>query len=145
MQAWTLSIEAAFYLLFPLFWPLIRRLNRNGTLALAIVAACLIVAFGTPSIGPGVHVVPFLGTDTQIPMPLFRMAEFAYGMALCQMFVRWPLTLSPRTAGIAELGCNYPGPCQGGRSVIHTIHESRGTRRAYEAGVGRVGAAPSAA
>ncbi|KUR75565.1 acyltransferase [Novosphingobium sp. Fuku2-ISO-50] len=104
MQAWTLSIEAAFYLLFPLFWPLVRRLGRNGTIALAIAAAALIIAFGTPSISPGVHVVPFLGTDTQIPMPLFRMAEFAYGMALCQMFVRWPPTLSPRTAGIAELG-----------------------------------------
>jgi adenine-specific DNA-methyltransferase len=28
---------------------------------------------------------------------------------------------------------NYPPPCQGGRSVIHPIHESRGTRTAYKA------------
>ena len=28
---------------------------------------------------------------------------------------------------------NYPPPCQGRRSVIHTAHESRGTRTAYEA------------
>ena len=28
---------------------------------------------------------------------------------------------------------NYPPPCQGLRSVIHTTHESRGTRAAYEA------------
>ena len=28
---------------------------------------------------------------------------------------------------------NYPPPCHGGRSVIHTIDESRGTRTAYEA------------
>ena len=31
------------------------------------------------------------------------------------------------------LGRNYPPPCQGGRSVIHPIHESRGTRTAYKA------------
>ena len=40
---------------------------------------------------------------------------------------------------------NYPPPCQTGSPVIHPIHESRGTRRAYEAGVGRVGAADAAA
>ncbi len=28
---------------------------------------------------------------------------------------------------------NYPPPCQGGLSVIHTTDESEGTRTAYEA------------
>src|SRR5579863_1026793 len=39
---------------------------------------------------------------------------------------------------------NYPPPCQGGSVVIHPVHESRGTRRAYEAGIGRVGATAAA-
>ena len=34
--------------------------------------------------------------------------------------------------------------CQAGPSVIHPVHESRGSRRAYEARVGRVGAADAA-
>ena len=28
---------------------------------------------------------------------------------------------------------NYPPPCQGQPGVIHPVHESRGTRTAYEA------------
>lgn len=36
----------------------------------------------------------------------------------------------------AKRRCNYPPPCKCGWSVIHAIHESRGTRRANEAGVG---------
>src|SRR5579863_6081962 len=58
---------------------------------------------------------------------------------------------SPETYGIADFPKpreklfasasqkrNYPPPCQGGSVVIHPVHESRGTRRAYEAGIGRV-------
>ena len=98
MQAWTLSVEAAFYILFPFYWPFVRRLDRFGTIVLALACAVFIVAFAVPNVSPG-GTVPFLGPDGKIPIPVFRMAEFTYGMALCQLFMRWPLASAGRPIG----------------------------------------------
>ncbi|EGD57210.1 acyltransferase 3 [Novosphingobium nitrogenifigens DSM 19370] len=88
MQAWTLSIEAVFYLLFPLVWPLLRRLPIAAIHGLALLSMVIIVVFGTPSISPGVKMVPLLGADTRVWIPILRMPEFALGMTLCAIFVR---------------------------------------------------------
>jgi len=109
MQAWTLSIEAAFYVLFPLYWPWVRRMNRAGTIVLALACAAFVVAFGVPTISPGLTTVPLLGSQVWVPIPLFRLAEFTYGMAICQMFMRWPLfpgtrPVRARVANVLEIG-----------------------------------------
>jgi peptidoglycan/LPS O-acetylase OafA/YrhL len=104
MQAWTLSIEAAFYLLFPLYWPWVRRLGQRGTMLLALACAVFILAFGVPLVSPGAVTVPLLGDGVVVPIPLFRMAEFTYGMAICQLFVRWPRPVSTGTANVLEIG-----------------------------------------
>ncbi len=104
MQAWTLSIEAVFYLLFPFYWPWVRRLSQTWTIVLALTCAALIIAFGVPTIGPGLETVPLLGAGVLIPIPVFRIAEFTYGMAICQVFVRSPWSLRGRPADCVELG-----------------------------------------
>ncbi len=104
MQAWTLSIEAAFYILFPFYWPLVRQMGSTGTIALAVVCAMFIIAFATPMVSPGVDDVSLLGPGTWVPIPLFRMAEFTYGMAICQIFMHWPADrpITPRLATALE-------------------------------------------
>jgi len=109
MQAWTLSIEAAFYILFPFYWPVVRRLGRAGTIGLAIACAAFIVAFGVPTVRPEGVTVPLLGQQAWTLIPLFRMAEFTYGMAICQIFMRWPLfsrqrPINARLASALEIG-----------------------------------------
>lgn len=90
MQAWTLSIEAMFYLIFPLLWLALARISAFGAILMALICAALIVSLGTPSIGPGASSIPLVGAETPILIPFFRMAEFGYGVALCQLFLRWP-------------------------------------------------------
>ncbi len=104
MQAWTLSIEAAFYLLFPLYWPWVRRLGRTGIIVLAGICALFILAFAVPLVSPGVDTVALFGVTLPLPIPVYRMAEFTFGMAICQIFVRWPPRVHGRTADGLELG-----------------------------------------
>ena len=78
---------------------------------------------------------PAVGTQLPVGRPLVESLWMAYNR------------LSPRKPWLsrAQLPArNYPGPCQGGRCVIHPACESGGTRGAYEARTGGVGAAPAA-
>ncbi len=104
MQAWTLSIEAAFYILFPFYWPFVRRLGFAGTIVLAVVCAVAIVVLAVPTVAPGAQTVAWLGSGVMVPIPLFRMFEFTYGMAICQLFMRWPREIGKRAADVCELG-----------------------------------------
>jgi peptidoglycan/LPS O-acetylase OafA/YrhL len=90
MQAWTLSVEAVFYLAFPLIWPALARIGPRGAMVMASACAALIVAVGAPSIAPGVSSIPFVGAETPLLLPVFRMAEFGYGVALCQLYLMRP-------------------------------------------------------
>jgi peptidoglycan/LPS O-acetylase OafA/YrhL len=82
---WTLSAEAFFYLVFPVFqrW-LERRSTRWQTGFL-----CAMLLFSA-AIGTGNHVVgtPITGAFRFIPLALLRLPEFLCGMALGNLYLR---------------------------------------------------------
>jgi peptidoglycan/LPS O-acetylase OafA/YrhL len=90
MQAWTLSVELAFYLFFPAVLLFAKKLNLAGTALVAAAAAALIVIFGLSSVPPGTPRIPYLSPSTVLPIPLLRSAEFVYGVMLCRLTVLYP-------------------------------------------------------
>jgi peptidoglycan/LPS O-acetylase OafA/YrhL len=90
MQAWTLSVELAFYLFFPAVLLSAKQLNAAATALVAAAAAALIVIFGLSSIWPGTSSIPHLSPSTVLPIPLLRSAEFIYGVMLCRLTVLCP-------------------------------------------------------
>lgn len=90
MQAWTLSVEAFFYILFPLLWSVVRKVSSKANIALMLGSAALIVGFGLSSVSPGVLTIPFIGDHTPVWLPIFRMPEFLYGMSLCRLLMDYP-------------------------------------------------------
>lgn len=72
--AWTLSVEAFFYLLFPLFLPILNRMGIQTLLAVAVFSMflfILLVCFGFHQL-----------------FPPARLPEFIYGVALGLVFLR---------------------------------------------------------
>ena len=98
MQAWTLSIELAFYIAFPAILHFISRLETAKVAFPLAICFVLMVALATPTAGPGSVNRPF-GSDN-IPLPLLRMVEFVFGMLLCRAFLFRPQWLK-RLSGIA--------------------------------------------
>ena len=86
-QAWTLSVELFFYLCAPL---LLRTIRNFSVRALAIQAgaiAALIAILAEPVIQPGYQ--GFAQSWLRaVPIPVFRLLEFAYGATLCLLFQR---------------------------------------------------------
>jgi peptidoglycan/LPS O-acetylase OafA/YrhL len=89
MQAWTLSVEMAFYLFFPAILLCAKQLNALTTGLAAAAAAALILIFGLSSVPPGTPSIPYL-SSTALPIPLLRSAEFVYGVMLCRLTVLYP-------------------------------------------------------
>jgi peptidoglycan/LPS O-acetylase OafA/YrhL len=90
IQAWTLSVEAFFYLCFPILLVAFRRAisptGRSQT-SLWIIAAvffALNVALRTPSYHP---LVPAGWLTTYIILPILCLPEFVLGMALGALFM----------------------------------------------------------
>jgi peptidoglycan/LPS O-acetylase OafA/YrhL len=85
--AWTLSVEAFFYLLFPFVQPRISR-RSNGFLSWTVaVLLAVCVWFHTPviSLGNWNH-SSFIGSI--VPLPLLRIPEFLLGMVMGTKFLR---------------------------------------------------------
>ncbi len=101
MPAWSLSVEAFFYFMFPFLLPRLSRLNRRQLLAimpagwLLILACSLAYTYFHPdsaaevnskTLGPWINTLKF--------NPLVRLPEFLMGMATGLLFLRDPQGLS---------------------------------------------------
>ena len=82
-QAWTLSIEAFFYLCFPLLLVLFRNMHTRLLVTLAAGLAAAMVAFHLPIVMSGVS--PATEWMAMTPLPVLRLAEFSYGAILCEL------------------------------------------------------------
>ena len=87
--AWSLSVEAFFYLCFPAILPLLGRLT---TVRLRILAGCLlaIIAVGNLAQPPENWPHSALAIARHVPLPIFRLPEFAVGTVLGLVFLRTP-------------------------------------------------------
>jgi peptidoglycan/LPS O-acetylase OafA/YrhL len=85
--AWTLSVEAFFYLCFPVALPLCARLSRRWRSALAVALFAIIIGCDTPirleEQTPAWHAM--LGW---LPIPVVRLPEFLLGILLAQQFMQ---------------------------------------------------------
>jgi peptidoglycan/LPS O-acetylase OafA/YrhL len=85
IQAWTLSVEAFFYLCFPLLLLAFRRSwSQTSLWILAAVFFALNVVLRTPSYHP---LVPATWLTTYIILPVLCLPEFALGMTLGALFM----------------------------------------------------------
>jgi peptidoglycan/LPS O-acetylase OafA/YrhL len=85
-QAWTLSVEMVFYLLFPFLVTAVRRLPTTAIVALLLANIALLVISGSPKIHPDISsddTSEFPAWILQWPLPLSRAIEFALGVLLC--------------------------------------------------------------
>lgn len=94
MQAWTLSIELFFYLVFPALIILLNRMTRRVLFLTTGGIAVLIVVFATPTISPGAMLGLPVAAQALIPLPLIRLLEFGYGMLLCRISEQAPIRAS---------------------------------------------------
>ncbi len=83
MTAWTLSIEAFFYIVFPFLLPVIERLSI-GVLRILAGITLAVVVFGHTM----THSIEPISRMTFIPIPVFRFPEFFAGMVLGLLFLR---------------------------------------------------------
>jgi peptidoglycan/LPS O-acetylase OafA/YrhL len=79
--AWTLSVEAFFYLCFPFVLPWMSRQSIRTLLWTmgALLALCIGLRAPIQGIGDWNRALPFM---TVVPLPLLRMPEFLLGMAI---------------------------------------------------------------
>lgn len=101
--AWTLSVEAFFYVLFPLLLPWIARTNRRGAfvwMAVAAIAALIVPAVAT-GVGFTSRTAGFEGNLVRF-FPPFHLPAFLFGAFLARVYeedrsagayAKWPLPL----------------------------------------------------
>ncbi len=85
--AWTLSVEAFFYLCFPAALPLCARLSRRWQSALAVALFAIIVFCHTP-IRPEDLSPAWSAALGWLPIPVVRLPEFLLGVLLAQRFMQ---------------------------------------------------------
>ena len=103
MQAWTLSVELFFYLLFPAIFYLVRKCGPKTLVALAAALSVLIVALGLSSVVPSSTSSQLFG-DGAIPIPVLRTAEFLYGIVLCRIHFLMPGVRKYMANGLVGIG-----------------------------------------
>jgi peptidoglycan/LPS O-acetylase OafA/YrhL len=103
MQAWTLSVELFFYLLFPFAITAIRRLGNPALLLLLALDAAVMVGGGTATVVPWIdygHTVHFPAWPLPLFLPLVRSGEFLLGMLLHTLVSRLPAATPRPGAGL---------------------------------------------
>jgi peptidoglycan/LPS O-acetylase OafA/YrhL len=102
--AWSLSVEAFFYLCFPFVQSRLVSLPRYILLLLGGVALLLCIFWHTPAQGLG-NWNPSTFAPLSIPLPIVRFPEFFLGMIIGNWFVRYPsLERRPLLTLLAILG-----------------------------------------
>jgi peptidoglycan/LPS O-acetylase OafA/YrhL len=84
--AWSLSVEAFFYLIFPLLLVPISSWSSHSLRFMALVFLLISVTLHTPTMVLGV----WNGTayDLPVPLPVLRLPEFLVGVAMGLLFLR---------------------------------------------------------
>jgi peptidoglycan/LPS O-acetylase OafA/YrhL len=85
--AWTLSVEAFFYLCFPAALPLCARLSRRWQSALAVALLGIIICCHT-AIRPEDLTPVWRAALGRLPIPVVRLPEFLLGILLAQRFMQ---------------------------------------------------------
>jgi peptidoglycan/LPS O-acetylase OafA/YrhL len=85
-QAWTLSVEAFFYLTAPLLFLALKDVSPRLTNALLVALGFLICLLAVPVIHPAADYLAF-DWMRRVPIPFFRLIEFSFGACLCKAFV----------------------------------------------------------
>lgn len=108
MPTWTLSVEAFFYLLFPLLIVLLDKANNRGVWILFWCLLGVILLARTELTGPS---TPILA----IPLPILRLPEFLLGLCAGLLFrrgVRLPwagwISLASVAAAVAIMASGHP-------------------------------------
>jgi len=106
-QAWSLSTEWFFYLVFPFLWYGMRQMSSGANLALLLVLSIAIVGLGTAAIAPGVVVPPLVGHGVSLWIPSYRITEFLFGICLYRAFAARTFTLGRHGSSLAECGVAF--------------------------------------
>jgi peptidoglycan/LPS O-acetylase OafA/YrhL len=93
-QAWTLSVEFFFYLSFPVLINVFRRRNTATLLGLCVLDAAFLVYGGIATIASYTDPAGVIDNPAwllNLPVPLTRSTEFAFGMLLQILIKRLPV------------------------------------------------------
>jgi peptidoglycan/LPS O-acetylase OafA/YrhL len=95
MQAWTLSVELFFYLLFPVAITALRRLGSAALVLLLLLDAAFMISGGTATVTPWIELDPAHTPVWPLPLflPLVRSGEFLLGMVLHTLVSRRPAAM----------------------------------------------------
>jgi peptidoglycan/LPS O-acetylase OafA/YrhL len=85
--AWTLSVEAFFYLCFPIVLPLCLRLGRRSRSIFAVVLLLIAVFIHSPV---QIDQYAWWGLLSKLPIPVVRLPEFLIGMLTALRFMESP-------------------------------------------------------
>ena len=85
--AWTLSVEAFFYLCFPAALPLFARLSRRSQSALAVALFAIIICCHT-AIRAENQTPAWRAILGWLPIPVVRLPEFLLGILIAQRFMQ---------------------------------------------------------
>ena len=91
---WSLSVEMAFYILFPLILWSFSRLGLRGLKVATLSACALILALRLPSLN--VEVAPPVAWLNYVPFMLLRAPEFIFGAGLGLLYHRQPKLFQSR-------------------------------------------------